>query len=257
MKSIKQHLSNNRRENLRESVKWSCSQIDLISSATTEQMVSSFNRLHPDLENQVRETIDSYNLILIKEDCRAEDLCQIRLAALSERRHLWQHAATLIGKLASAFEAARDLIRDLSKEKKWNPRFVSLCCLTSSLPQDLLIDIVEQTLSDKSVEVRRKAVAQAEHFDLKSLVPQIENILEKEKSEKVKRSIKWHLSLLRDGHIKEIKENGDLHITMHRVGYSGKRFLKGTWEERSIEELVDETKHCMDSTWSKIKPNQS
>lgn len=235
---------------------WVLAETKAMPQSVQKGYLGPFEHLHPDLLDDAKSAIAAYNRIVGEKNCSAELLDPLRIAALSNRRHLWDLASQLIGKLALRFDGARELILELLSEKSWNTRFTALCCLEKKTPRFLMLKIVEATIEDRSGEVRWKAAQQAEYFGLKEVIPQIEAALSKERITKVRDSLQFSLGLLRDGYLADVNDEGDLHLTVrYSMALSGGKFPKGEWEDREFSALADEVRGNLEENYSRISKN--
>ena len=125
---------------------WYRAKTEVMTPAVQKGYLDSFERLHPDLLDDVKSAIGAYNSIVDDSSCSPQLLVPLRAAALSKRRHLFDLAATLIGKLALRFDDACELILDLLNEKSWAPRFTALCCLKKETPRALKLKVIDGTI---------------------------------------------------------------------------------------------------------------
>jgi len=157
----------------------------------------------PAEEAAVLAFADAYDRAIESGNLQPEQLNEVVAAASSSRALLWKNAVDLLARLAVRWEAALDAVETMFASKQSQVRFAAICCLRADTPVIVANRLLLQGLTDKSSRVRWMAAQKASDFDRKELLPHLEAAFSIENNAKARRSIDFHLRLLRDGYIVE------------------------------------------------------
>lgn len=111
----------------------------------------------------------------------------------------WQIAVDLLGEIALEHQAACDEISAMAEDRQVHVRYNALQCLSRKTPREFAFSMLQKALTDRSPAIRKFAVQQCDHFDLKEIIPNVERMKKTEKDEGVIRTLDFNLPLLRDG----------------------------------------------------------
>jgi hypothetical protein len=147
--------------------------------------------------------VDAFEACERKRSVTATDLEPLVVAGSSPHTFVCGTGCNLLIHLATKHPAAQQCLLQMVKARDATVRFNAAWHLRigsgPKLPKALRLEIVELALGDRSAKVRRMGIEGAEQFQLKRLLPQLEEMQRTETNPAVQRALALHLPLLRDG----------------------------------------------------------
>ncbi len=137
----------------------------------------------------------------------AASVAPLVLAACSPYKLVFETGCNLLVKLAMSHPEARQCLLQMARDKDATARFHAVAFLEKALPEELRLEIVALALSDRSAKVRGKGIERAEEFEVRRLLPRLEEMQRTETNPRVLRSLAFHVPILRDGFL--LRPSGD------------------------------------------------
>lgn len=134
-------------------------------------------------------------------DCEmtTANLQPIVTAASSSYGLLYDIGFTLLMRLTTHHAEAQQCVLQMARDKHAAVRFHAAAYLHEKLPEELRREVVDLALRDRSGKVRRKGIERADGFRFTELLPRLDEMQRTETDAAVRRSLAFHIPLLRDG----------------------------------------------------------
>lgn len=180
--------------------------------------------------------VDAFEACERETEPAAADLRTLVVAASSPHKLVFETGCHLLVNLAARQPAARRCLLQMAQDRSATARFHAVAYLEAELPEELRREVVGLALGDRSVKVRQKGIEGAERFRLVCFLAQLEGMRQTDPSEAVRRSLAFHLPLLRDGFLLRRSEDGEgYYLTVRGPRSVGGPFIPN---ERFSEEFV-------------------
>lgn len=180
--------------------------------------------------------VAAYEVCERKAEPTAADLQPLVVAASSSHKLVFETGGTLLARLAAGKAAAQRCLLQMAQDWSATARFHAVAYLDAELPEELRREIVGLALRDRSAKVRQKGIERAEEFRFTSLLAQLEEMQRTDPNEAVRRSLAFHIPLLRDGYRLERSDDGaGYYLTVRGPRSVGGPFIPN---ERYSEEFV-------------------
>lgn len=173
---------------------------------------------HPDLVLPCLRAAEAFDRSVATAVLNPADAELLTSSSLSNSSILSEYAASLLGRLARRFEAARGAIQRLSMDTKVRARVNALVALQSLEICDLHETIARTALIDRSAKVRNLAADRIRGWNLTQLLPDLERAITHESNEALRSTLEKQRDLLRDGYCTKRDADGDVHVTYQKDG---------------------------------------
>ena len=201
-----------------------------------------FPKEPPERMALARAAVDCFDACGPKKDLAQVDIQPLVEAASSPYKVVCETGAALLVFLARTRSEAQDALRAMATATTLAARFNAVGFLTHTLPEALRIEIIDMALKDKSAKVREKGIERAEGFGITSFLPQFEKMQASETNDAVRRSLEFHIPLLRDGYLLQPSSDGAGYFLIVRTSSAlgGPYIPKELCTKEYIEKVVAE-----------------
>jgi hypothetical protein len=225
-----------------------------IGEAEVEDWIHTYLRKRrPDLERSYRAAWNAFRRSLRTGRLNGADLGEVVRAARAKEAALWENATGWLAHLARQHPEAQEAVRMMAKDRLAHVRFSALCCLGSGSPRQLLLDVILPAINDKSSRVRWKAIEKAARVPLREAAPIIAERRRVERDMKVRRTLDFELTALRDGYSLEEREGGCILTVSGVGGIKEGRVSKGDVKRRGLAAIVEEWRQELERNVVRIK----
>ena len=199
---------------------------------------------YPELVSPLRAALDAYDRIERKQHIAPDDIAPILDIARSHRRPLYENAADLLSSLTADYPTACEAVAEMARDKQAHVRFNAIICLGLNTPREFCINLIRQSLTDKSSRIRQKAADWTLRLGLSELVPDLERASANESHASTKQILGFYTQLMRDGYILETKADNSLSITVPTQGggIRGRSVSREEFETKGLDALVEALK---------------
>lgn len=206
-----------------------------------EHYAASFERRPGRRDANFLAVADAFDDAMQSGTLSCEQLQRVVHGASDSRGLLWNNATDLLMKLSGKWPAAADAIALMFQSRKAHIRFAALCSLGRDTPVAVTDPLLKAGFSDRSAQVRWKAVDRADTLERRSLVPEITAALAVESNDKARRSMELDLRMLRDGHWVQPESPGRISVIarLHN-GTAGKTASEDELRTKGLEAILAE-----------------
>ena len=204
--------------------------------------LSRFTREPKERLAQAFEAVDAFEALSAGPDERI--LQSLVKAASSPHKLVFETGCHLLVLLAATQENCQQAIDRMSSSQDATARFHAVAYLSASLPESLRLSVIDRALSDRSSRVRAMAVQQAETFNLRHLLPRLEDMIASESRANVLKSLALHVPLLRDGFLLKSEPDGSGYwLTVSTPGSIRTSFIQqDRFRDSYVKEAVERLK---------------
>src|SRR5262249_49324844 len=164
-------------------------------------------------------------------------------AALCRFKGVWMMGADLLFRVGAKNKDARDAVLEILTSKKAADRYHVICMLgylwdSIRLPRSFMEGVIRTGLKDKSDLVRVEAAVAADRLSIKALIPDVETCLQTEGDADSKKTMAFHLAMLRDGYLLEYRDGQpELHVRF-KQGWTGAFITQDDVDSGRLESIA-------------------
>lgn len=182
--------------------------------------------------------VDAFEACERETEPSADDLQPLVFAASSPHKLVFETGCNLLVLLAARHTTAQRCLLQMAQDKNATARFHAVAYLDAGLAEELRLEILRLALRDRSAKVRQKGIEGAERFRFKGFLSQLQEMQQTESNEAVRRSLAFHIPLLRDGYLLKRSEDGaGYYLTVRGPWSVGGPFIPN---EQYSEEFVQQ-----------------
>jgi hypothetical protein len=191
------------------------------------------------------QALDTYEVLANRDDIQTEDLEPIVIAAQHPHKFVWDIGTVFLVKLAVSHDAARDAIVELAGHNKADVRDSIIWALKwawkDGLPRDLVLQVLRGAFSDRVKKVRQQAIKVADMLRMEELVSDLNDLLQTENNEDVRKTLRFHIAMMTDGYLLAYNDRNEPRLTVRtKNGWGGSSITQQQIDEGKLPDIVRE-----------------